>query len=119
MGRSFYSPDLGRRQPLGEGLESWRGFYQSIRPTQMGLSLNIGIKLLVHLFWCGYLFGIFVICFPPFPAIIFYHSFRSWDVPDYTPSIVLIIDYFIVFGLHLFKFLVHAAAYTPSFFLTV
>lgn len=43
MGRSFYSPDLGKRQPLGEGLESWRGFYQSIRPTQMGLSLNIGI----------------------------------------------------------------------------
>lgn len=42
MGRSFYSPDLGRRQPLGEGLESWHGFYQSIRPTQMGLSLNIG-----------------------------------------------------------------------------
>lgn len=42
MGRSFYSPHLGRRQPLGEGLESWRGFYQSIRPTQMGLSLNIG-----------------------------------------------------------------------------
>ncbi|PHT79858.1 Protein argonaute 1B [Capsicum annuum] len=41
VGRSFYSPDLGRRQPLGEGLESWRGFYQSIRPTQMGLSLNI------------------------------------------------------------------------------
>lgn len=44
MGRSFYSPNLGRRQPLGEGLESWRGFYQSIRPTQMGLSLNIGEK---------------------------------------------------------------------------
>lgn len=42
VGRSFYSPDLGRRQSLGEGLESWRGFYQSIRPTQMGLSLNIG-----------------------------------------------------------------------------
>ncbi|KAL0417318.1 UNVERIFIED_CONTAM: protein argonaute 1 [Sesamum latifolium] len=46
VGRSFYSPDLGRRQPLGEGLESWRGFYQSIRPTQMGLSLNIGEQLL-------------------------------------------------------------------------
>ncbi|GFP81447.1 protein argonaute 1 [Phtheirospermum japonicum] len=45
VGRSFYSPDLGRRQPLGEGLESWRGFYQSIRPTQMGLSLNIGRTL--------------------------------------------------------------------------
>lgn len=44
MARSFYSPDLGRRQTLGEGLESWRGFYQSIRPTQMGLSLNIGIS---------------------------------------------------------------------------
>lgn len=42
MGRSFYSPNLGTRQPLGDGLESWRGFYQSIRPTQMGLSLNIG-----------------------------------------------------------------------------
>jgi hypothetical protein len=42
VGRSFYSPNLGRRQSLGEGLESWRGFYQSIRPTQMGLSLNIG-----------------------------------------------------------------------------
>ncbi|CAL9049163.1 unnamed protein product [Musa banksii] len=41
VGRSFYSPDLGRRQSLTEGLESWRGFYQSIRPTQMGLSLNI------------------------------------------------------------------------------
>ncbi|KAL2461865.1 Protein argonaute 1 [Abeliophyllum distichum] len=43
VGRSFYSPDLGRR-PLGEGLESWRGFYQSIRPTQMGLSLNIDMS---------------------------------------------------------------------------
>ncbi|CAI9113305.1 OLC1v1013879C1 [Oldenlandia corymbosa var. corymbosa] len=44
VGRSFYAPDLGRRQPLGEGLESWRGFYQSIRPTQMGLSLNIDMS---------------------------------------------------------------------------
>ncbi|XP_031104991.1 protein argonaute 1 [Ipomoea triloba] len=44
VGRSFYSPNLGRRQPLGEGLESWRGFYQSIRPTQMGLSLNIDMS---------------------------------------------------------------------------
>jgi hypothetical protein len=42
FGRSFFSPDLGSRQRLGDGLESWRGFYQSIRPTQMGLSLNIG-----------------------------------------------------------------------------
>ncbi|KAL3618099.1 argonaute 1B [Castilleja foliolosa] len=44
VGRSFYSPLLGRKQPLGEGLESWRGFYQSIRPTQMGLSLNIDMS---------------------------------------------------------------------------
>ncbi|CAK9164365.1 unnamed protein product [Ilex paraguariensis] len=44
VGRSFYSLDIGRRQPLGEGLESWRGFYQSIRPTQMGLSLNIDMS---------------------------------------------------------------------------
>ncbi|CAN1266715.1 Protein argonaute 1 [Linum perenne] len=44
VGRSFYSPDLGRRQQLGDGLESWRGFYQSIRPTQMGLSLNIDMS---------------------------------------------------------------------------
>ncbi|CAM8926904.1 unnamed protein product [Rhodiola kirilowii] len=43
VGRSFYSPKLGRRS-LGEGLESWRGFYQSIRPTQMGLSLNIDMS---------------------------------------------------------------------------
>ncbi|WOL05329.1 protein argonaute 1B isoform X2 [Canna indica] len=44
IGRSFYSPHLGKRQTLGEGLESWRGFYQSIRPTQMGLSLNIDMS---------------------------------------------------------------------------
>ncbi|KAK6925448.1 Protein argonaute, Mid domain [Dillenia turbinata] len=44
VGRSFYSPVLGRRQPLGGGLESFGGFYQSIRPTQMGLSLNIDLS---------------------------------------------------------------------------
>ncbi|AQK95703.1 argonaute1 [Zea mays] len=44
VGRSFYSPKLGRPQQLGEGLETWRGFYQSIRPTQMGLSLNIDMS---------------------------------------------------------------------------
>ncbi|KAL6509670.1 argonaute 1 [Orobanche gracilis] len=44
VGRSFYSPDVGSKQSLGEGLESWRGFYQSIRPTQMGLSLNIDMS---------------------------------------------------------------------------
>ncbi|EHA8587479.1 hypothetical protein COCNU_scaffold002342G000010 [Cocos nucifera] len=41
VGRSFFSPEIKTPQRLGDGLESWRGFYQSIRPTQMGLSLNI------------------------------------------------------------------------------
>ncbi|PSS33832.1 Protein argonaute like [Actinidia chinensis var. chinensis] len=41
VGRSFVSPDIRKPQRLGQGLESWCGFYQSIRPTQMGLSLNI------------------------------------------------------------------------------
>ncbi|KAI4326460.1 hypothetical protein MLD38_031773 [Melastoma candidum] len=44
VGRSFFSPDLGERKSLAEGLECWRGFYQSIRPTQMGLSLNIDMS---------------------------------------------------------------------------
>ncbi|CAN8321108.1 unnamed protein product [Cochlearia groenlandica] len=44
VGRSFYSNDKKTNQSLGEGLESWRGFYQSIRPTQMGLSLNIDMS---------------------------------------------------------------------------
>ncbi|KAK7388752.1 hypothetical protein VNO78_23579 [Psophocarpus tetragonolobus] len=44
VGRFLYSPDLRKPQQLGGGLESWRGFYQSIRPTQMGLSLNIDMS---------------------------------------------------------------------------
>ncbi|KAL5183602.1 Protein argonaute PNH1 [Glycine soja] len=44
IGRFLYSPDLRKPQQLGGGLESWRGFYQSIRPTQMGLSLNIDMS---------------------------------------------------------------------------
>nr|AGS47797.1 argonaute 10 [Salvia miltiorrhiza] len=41
VGRSFFSPNIRKPQKLGDGLEAWCGFYQSIRPTQMGLSLNI------------------------------------------------------------------------------
>ncbi|EPS72163.1 hypothetical protein M569_02595, partial [Genlisea aurea] len=41
IGRYFFSPDIRKPQRLGDGLEAWCGFYQSIRPTQMGLSLNI------------------------------------------------------------------------------
>ncbi|KAK6929896.1 Piwi domain, partial [Dillenia turbinata] len=44
IGRSFFSADIRTPQRLGEGLESWCGFYQSIRPTQMGLSLNIDMS---------------------------------------------------------------------------
>ncbi|XP_020973401.1 protein argonaute 5 isoform X2 [Arachis ipaensis] len=40
-GRSFFSPLLGQQGLLGGGIEYWRGYYQSLRPTQMGLSLNI------------------------------------------------------------------------------
>ncbi|KHN15131.1 Protein argonaute PNH1 [Glycine soja] len=51
IGRFLYSPDLRKPQQLGGGLESWCGFYQSIRPTQMGLSLNIGevLPYLLHI----------------------------------------------------------------------
>ncbi|KAM3713994.1 hypothetical protein ACJW31_01G297700 [Castanea mollissima] len=44
VGRFLYSPDIKKPQQLGGGLESWRGFYQSIRPIQMGLSLNIDMS---------------------------------------------------------------------------
>ncbi|XP_015577594.1 protein argonaute 5 isoform X2 [Ricinus communis] len=44
VGRSFFSPDLGQKGELGDGIEYWRGYYQSLRPTQMGLSLNIDVS---------------------------------------------------------------------------
>lgn len=44
VGRSFFHPTLGRPGELGNGVEYWRGYYQSLRPVQMGLSLNIGIS---------------------------------------------------------------------------
>ncbi|KMT01790.1 hypothetical protein BVRB_9g210720 [Beta vulgaris subsp. vulgaris] len=40
ISRSLFSYDLGYGD-LEEGLEFWKGFYQSLRPTMMGLSLNI------------------------------------------------------------------------------
>uniref|UniRef100_A0A0E0HXM8 Uncharacterized protein n=1 Tax=Oryza nivara TaxID=4536 RepID=A0A0E0HXM8_ORYNI len=43
VSRSFYSTMFGR-QDIGDGLECWKGYYQSLRPTQMGLSLNIDIS---------------------------------------------------------------------------
>eukprot|EP00850_Spirogloea_muscicola_P016065 SM000128S26198 [mRNA] locus=s128:42629:48102:- [translate_table: standard] len=44
VGRSFYSPELGKPVSLEGGLCAWRGFYQSLRPTQQGLSLNIDMS---------------------------------------------------------------------------
>ncbi|PSR89903.1 Protein argonaute like [Actinidia chinensis var. chinensis] len=44
VGRSFFSPKLGGIGDLGDGLQYWKGFYQSLRPTQMGLSLNVDMS---------------------------------------------------------------------------
>ncbi|KAL8214340.1 hypothetical protein R6Q57_003789 [Mikania cordata] len=43
VGRSLFSPEFGKGN-LGDGIEYWKGFYQSLRPTQMGLSLNIDMS---------------------------------------------------------------------------
>ena len=40
---SFFSQAFGHGGEIGSGVECWRGYYQSLRATQMGLSLNIGI----------------------------------------------------------------------------
>ncbi|KQK13776.2 hypothetical protein BRADI_1g12431v3 [Brachypodium distachyon] len=42
ISRSFFS-QYGHGGDIGNGAECWRGYYQSLRPTQMGLSLNIDI----------------------------------------------------------------------------
>ncbi|KAI3940043.1 hypothetical protein MKW92_050333 [Papaver armeniacum] len=45
VGRSFFSPEFGGgKRDIVDGLEVWKGYYQSIRPTQMGLSLNIDVS---------------------------------------------------------------------------
>ncbi|KAI3683581.1 hypothetical protein L1987_84089 [Smallanthus sonchifolius] len=43
VGRSLFSTEFGHGV-LGDGIEFWKGFYQSLRPTQMGLSLNIDMS---------------------------------------------------------------------------
>uniref|UniRef100_A0A5B6ZD42 Protein argonaute 5 n=1 Tax=Davidia involucrata TaxID=16924 RepID=A0A5B6ZD42_DAVIN len=64
VGRSFFAPQLGGTGELGDGLQYWKGFYQSLRPTQMGLSLNIDISarafyepILVSDFVAKYFYG--------------------------------------------------------------
>ncbi|KAF2321711.1 hypothetical protein GH714_001720 [Hevea brasiliensis] len=44
VGRTLFSPNFGPRDGLGDGIEYWRGYYQSLRPTQMGLSFNIDVS---------------------------------------------------------------------------
>ncbi|KAG6769728.1 hypothetical protein POTOM_025389 [Populus tomentosa] len=45
VGRSFFTADLGGQTEIGNGIECWKGFYQSLRPTQMGMSLNIDVSV--------------------------------------------------------------------------
>uniref|UniRef100_A0A0D9VXH8 Uncharacterized protein n=1 Tax=Leersia perrieri TaxID=77586 RepID=A0A0D9VXH8_9ORYZ len=45
ISRSFFSQSFGHGGDIGSGTECWRGYYQSLRPTQMGLSLNIDISV--------------------------------------------------------------------------
>ncbi|GLT82084.1 hypothetical protein SLE2022_004960 [Rubroshorea leprosula] len=44
VGRSIFSKDIGSEGELGGGVQYWLGYYQSLRPTQMGLSLNIDVS---------------------------------------------------------------------------
>uniref|UniRef100_A0A0E0D4L9 Piwi domain-containing protein n=1 Tax=Oryza meridionalis TaxID=40149 RepID=A0A0E0D4L9_9ORYZ len=44
ISRSFFSQSFGHGGEIGSGTECWRGYYQTLRPTQMGLSLNIDIS---------------------------------------------------------------------------
>ena len=39
---NFFHPNLGPVGNLGEGVEAWRGYHSSIRPTGLGLTLNLG-----------------------------------------------------------------------------
>ena len=41
VGRSFFPPPEGHRQPLESGHEFWCGFHESVRPLQGKMMLNI------------------------------------------------------------------------------
>ncbi|TFK24718.1 Piwi-domain-containing protein [Coprinopsis marcescibilis] len=43
--RSFFSPE--GRKPIGGGLEVWRGFFQSVRPSIGGLLVNLDVSTTV------------------------------------------------------------------------
>ncbi|KAG0608690.1 hypothetical protein M758_8G124800 [Ceratodon purpureus] len=42
---NFFHKDLGPVGNLGEGVEAWRGYHSSVRPTGFGLTLNLDITM--------------------------------------------------------------------------
>ncbi|XP_062099717.1 protein argonaute MEL1-like, partial [Humulus lupulus] len=44
VGRSFFHLTLGRPGELADGIIYWKGYYQSLRLIQLGLSLNIDVS---------------------------------------------------------------------------
>ncbi|KAL6983436.1 Protein argonaute 7 [Sarracenia purpurea var. burkii] len=45
MGRSLYSSSMGGTKDIGGGVVGYRGFFQSLRPTQQGLALNVDFSV--------------------------------------------------------------------------
>lgn len=45
VGRSFYSSSMGGAKEIGGGAVGLRGFFQSLRPTQQGLALNVDFSV--------------------------------------------------------------------------
>ena len=45
IGRSLYSNSMGEAKEIGGGAVVLRGFFQSLRPTKQGLSLNVDLSL--------------------------------------------------------------------------
>ncbi|PIN03702.1 Translation initiation factor 2C (eIF-2C) [Handroanthus impetiginosus] len=44
-GRSFYTNSMGGEKEIGGGAVALRGFFQSLRPTQQGLALNVDFSV--------------------------------------------------------------------------
>ncbi|XP_010551411.1 PREDICTED: protein argonaute 7 [Tarenaya hassleriana] len=45
VGSSFYSSSMGGMREIGGGAVGLRGFFQSLRPTQQGLALNVDFSI--------------------------------------------------------------------------
>ncbi|CAK9186648.1 unnamed protein product [Ilex paraguariensis] len=45
VGRSIYSSSMGGTKEIGGGVVGLRGFFQSLRPTQQGLALNVDFSV--------------------------------------------------------------------------